>query len=153
MGRGDRRRNAFIQRSYNRAETLYGDLIKERISDEKLQLIAYAILIYEDYCRPPSIRILERLCFWRQKRTTGVMQATSSVALSDKESVDLGTQKLCASWKLYAEEPLSMRTWSTICDYNKDSIYASRVLEVMDILAKRSAPQFRSAYTDMTSNF
>ncbi|MER8982175.1 hypothetical protein [Mesorhizobium sp. M0870] len=145
-GPGNRRRNAFIQRSYDRAELLYGALINERISDDKLQLITYAILIYEDYCRPPSMRILERLCFWKPVRTTGVMQVASSTALTDEESVKLGAKKLSASWQSYAEENFYMRTLSTISDYNKDSNYSNRVLEVMEILAKRAAPRFQPAY-------
>lgn len=145
-GPGDRRRNAFIKRSHDRAEHLYGALISERISDDKLQLIAYAILIYEDYCRPPFMRTLERLWFWRRQRTTGIMQVASPKALTDQESVKLGTEKLCESWKTYAEENLYTRALSTIRDYNKDSNYLARILEVMEILAKRAAPRFRPAF-------
>lgn len=151
-GAGTRRRNAFIQRSYDRAELLYGALINERSSDDKLQLITYAILIYEDYCRPPSTRTLERLCFWRQERTTGIMQVASSRALTDEESVKLGTEKLLTSWQNYSTEQLYMRTQLTISDYNKDSIYVARVFEVMEILAKRATPQFRSAYDAIWSD-
>ena len=145
-GPGDRRRNAFIQRSYEKAELLYGSLIKARVSDDKLRLITYAILIYEDYCRPPFIRTLERLFFWKPKRTTGIMQVSSSTALTDQESVELGIKKLSGAWHLHAEESLFERALSTISDYNKDSNYSSRVLDVMEILAKRTAPQFRAAY-------
>lgn len=145
-GPGARRRNDFIKRSYNRAEFSYGSLINDRISDDQLQLITYAILIYENYCRPPSVRTLERLCFWKQQRTTGVMQVASSTALSDEESVKLGVQKLSASWQRFVEENLYERTVSTITDYNKDSDYLLRVLEVMEIIAKRAAPRFLPAY-------
>ncbi|TBC90231.1 hypothetical protein ELH21_32365 (plasmid) [Rhizobium leguminosarum] len=145
-GPGARRRNAFIRRSYNRAELSYSALINERNSDDELQLITYAILIYEDYCRPPSMRTLERLFFWKQQRTTGIMQVASSTALSDEESVKLGAQKLSASWQRFAEENLYQRTLSTVTDYNKDSDYLHRVLEVMEILAKRAAPRFLPAY-------
>lgn len=149
-GPGARRRNAFIRRSYDRAELSYGALINERISDDTLQLITYAILIYEDYCRPPSVRTLERLCFWKQERTTGIMQVASSNALTDKESVKLGAQKLTASWQRFAEEDLYERTRSTIIDYNKDSDYSYKVMDVMEILAKRAAPRFLPAYNAIT---
>jgi len=145
-GPGARRRNAFIGRSYDRAEFSYGALINERISDDKLQLITYAILIFENYCRPPSIRTLERLCFWKKERTTGIMQVASSAVLTDEESVKLGAQKLSASWQRFAQENLYDRTLSTITDYNKDRDYSQRVLEVMEILAKRAAPRFLPAY-------
>lgn len=145
-GQGARRRNAFIRRNYDRSERLYGAVINERIADDKLQLITYAILIYEDHCRPPFVRFLERLCFWKQERTTGIMQVASSASLTDEESVKLGTQKLSESWQRFAGERLYERTQSTITDYNKDSDYAGRVWEVMDILAKRTAPRFLPAY-------
>lgn len=145
-GPGARRRNFFIKRSYDHAERSYGALINERISDDKLQLITYAILIYEDYCRPPSMRTLERLSFWKKERTTGIMQVASSTALTDEESIKLGAQKLSVSWQRFAEENLYDRTLSTITDYNKDSDYSHRVLEVMEILAKRAAPRFLPAY-------
>lgn len=145
-GPGARRRNDFIKRSFIRAEFSYGTLINDKMSDDKLELITYAILIYEDYCRPPSVRALERLCFWKERRTTGIMQVASPKALSDEESVKLGTQKLSASWQRFAEENLYMRTQSTVTDYNKDSDYLHHVLEVMEILAKRGAPRFLPAY-------
>ncbi|UXS51221.1 hypothetical protein FY148_00600 [Agrobacterium tumefaciens] len=144
-GPGAKRRNDFIKRTYNRAEFSYGTLINDRISDDQLQLITYAILIYENYCRPPSVRTLERLCLWKQ-RTTGIMQVASSTALSDEESVKLGAQKLSASWQRFAEENLYERTVSTVTDYNKDSDYLLRVFEVMEIIAKRAAPRFLPAY-------
>lgn len=149
-GPGNRRRNAFIQRSYDRAVLLYSALINEKVSDERLQLITYAILIYEDYSRPPSVRFFERLCFWKEKRTTGIMQVASPKSLTDEESVKLGAEKLSASWQLHSEEELLYsRISSTISDYNKDSDYLGRIFEVMEILGKRVAPRFRSAYTAM----
>lgn len=145
-GPGDRRRNAFIKRRFISAEQTFGALIDEKIADNKLKLITYAILIYEDYCRPPSTRALERLCLWKKERTTGVMQVASPTALTDEESVRMGTDKLTASWARYAEEKFHNRSYMTISDYNKDSNYVSRVYEVMEILAKRAAPQFRNDY-------
>lgn len=146
-GPGDSRRNAFIKRSYEKAEGEFGELINEKISDDQLQLITYAILIYEDYCRPPLTRMLERMLFWKRDRTTGVMQVASSTALTDRESVELGTQKLLTSWKAFADEGIYSRVHSTIAAYNQDMVYVSRVLEVMEILGKRTEPRFRSAFS------
>lgn len=145
-GPGARRRNAFVKRSFERAELFYGPLISERVSDDHLQLITYAILVYEDYCRPPFTRRIERLCFWKQERTTGIMQVASPSALTDEQSVELGTQRLAATWQLHSSEDLYPRALSTILDYNRDSDYRDRVWEVMEILAKRAAPRFRPAY-------
>ncbi|WP_156122432.1 hypothetical protein [Aureimonas altamirensis] len=145
-GPGNRRRNAFIQRSYNSAESRYGALINQSVSDDNLKLIAYAIIIYEDHCRPPSIRALERLCFWKQERTTGIMQVASPTALTDEQSVELGTRKLAEAWQLNANQESYIRAISTVKAYNRDSNYSSRVFEVMEIVAKRAAPRFQPAY-------
>jgi hypothetical protein len=152
-GPGARRRNVFISRGYDRAERSYGALLNEIIADDKLQFITYAILIYEDHCRPPFVRFLERLCFWKQERTTGIMQVASPTSLTDEESVKLGAEKLSASWQRFEGERLYERTRSTVTDYNKDSDYADRIWEVMEILAKRAAPRFLPAYNAIMSRF
>lgn len=149
-GPGNRRRNAFIKKNFTQASNLYGKLISDKSTDDKLELLAYAVLIYENYSRPPSVRALERLCFWRRQRTTGIMQVAASKPLSDQESVELGVCKLNSSWLRHWDESPYMRTRATISDYNKDDDYISRVLEVMEILAVRVAPQFREAYEEMT---
>lgn len=86
----DRRCNAFVQETYARAESLYGSIIRKATSDRTFQLTIYAVLIYENYCRPPVIRALERLRFWKKDRTTEVMQVASAEPLTDEESVKQG---------------------------------------------------------------
>lgn len=151
-GPGDRRRNAFIAQKYENSKILYGELIDQRVSGNQLKLIIYAVLIYEDYCRPPSVRLLERLCFWKAMRTTGVMQVASSTPLTDVESVVLGVEKLLASWLNHSNEGSYGQTWMTISDYNKDRKYVTSVFDVMEILAKRIEPQFYSAHAAMFSD-
>jgi hypothetical protein len=63
-GGGARRRNAFVKARFDRAKKSFGELIDGQIADERVKLVAYSILIYEDYCRPPTVRLLERLIFW-----------------------------------------------------------------------------------------
>lgn len=143
---GDRRRNAFVQESYARAERLYGSIIRKTTSDSTLQLTIYSVLIYEDYCRPPVIRTLERLWFWKKERTTGVMQVASAEPLTDEESVKQGTDKLYAAWQVHSGGRPWEQVQATILSHNLDSNYLNNVMKVMEILAKRGAPQFRSAY-------
>src|SRR5260221_4914529 len=90
--------------------------------------------------------LAERLWFWKRGRTTGIMQVASPGALTDVESVDRGAQKLLASWQAHTDKEAFPRTFSTIADYNKDETNVGRVIEVMEILAKRAAPQFRPAF-------
>jgi hypothetical protein len=140
-GPGHRGRNAFIKTNYENLERQYGDIISKRISDTNLQLIAYAILIYEDYCRPRPIRFLERLLFWKKNRTTGIMQFACSEPLTDLRSVQLGVDKLSSAGEAHADKGnFWCRSRATIRDYNMDENYINRVFEVMDILAKRGPP-------------
>lgn len=146
-GPGARRRNAFIDSHYVAARARFGKKIESKAPDGLLELIAYSILIYEDYCRPPSIRTLERLAIWKKVRTTGIMQVAANDALTDIESVDRGLDILVSSWEKYSSENhLWSRVRLSISDYNMDNDYIHRVLEVMEILAKRVDPKFRAAY-------
>lgn len=151
-GPGARRRNAFIKRKYDQAVDSYGALINDEIKDYNLRLITYAIMIYEDYCRPPLVRTFERLCFWKQVRTTGIMQVASSKPLTDEESVKQGIKILLSAWQEFADKSLWERTRCTIAKYNKDDDYISRVDEVMEIIAKRIATEFLPAYKSIYSH-
>lgn len=148
-GPGARRRNAFVNIHYNTARLLFGEVIDAKITDNLLKLVAYSVLVYEDYCRPPAIRTLERLAWWKKRRTTGIMQVSASDVLTDHESVNRGLDILLASWDKYSGEERWSRVRSTISDYNKDVDYIGRVQEVMEILAERADPSFKPAYNSM----
>lgn len=146
-GPGARRRNTFVNSHYLAARARFGEQIDSKVSDELLKLVAYSVLVYEDYCRPPAIRTLERLAVWKKRRTTGIMQVAADEALTDVESVNRGLDILLASWEKYSsEEYLWSRIRLSISDYNMDEDYIQRVQEVMEILAKRTDPSLRAAY-------
>ena len=145
-GPGARRRNAFVNKHYATARQRFGKKIDAKVSDNLLKLIVYSVLVYEDYCRPPGIRTLERLAVWKKRRTTGIMQVAADDALTDAESVNRGVDILIASWKKYSSEEIVSQVYSSISDYNQDEDYIERVLEVMEILAKRTDPSFKEAY-------
>ena len=145
-GPGARRRNAFVTTHYVMARRDFGEIINYKINDDLLKLLAYSVLIYEDYCRPPAIRAVERIAWWKQVRTTGIMQVSSEGVLTDKESVNRGLDILLASWEKFGHEETWLRVRSTIADYNKDEDYIGRIFEVMEILVARTDPTFKSAY-------
>lgn len=152
-GPGARRRNSFVESHYLAARARFGQQIDSKVSDELLKLIVYSVLVYEDYCRPPAIRTLERLAVWKESRTTGIMQVAAGEALTDDESVNRGLDILLGSWERYSsEEHVWSRVRSSISDYNKDVDYIQRVHEVMQILAKRADPRFNSAYDSIWKN-
>jgi hypothetical protein len=142
-----RQTNAFVGMRYQSAVERYGTIIvKVTGADSLLNLIAYSVLIYEDYSRPLPVRVLERL-FWSRDRTTGVMQVRSTRALNDQESVALGTKILVEAWVQHANEQWkSQQVRSTILAYNRDENYATQVLAVMEILAKRIDRRFEQVY-------
>ena len=148
-GPGARRRNAFVNVHYATSRRLFGWKIDATVKDDLLKLVAYSVLVYEDYCRPPAIRTLERLVWWKETRTTGIMQVSAPGALTDNESITKGLEILLASWKKYSGEASWSRVRSTISDYNKDEDYIGRVQEVMEILARRTDPSFKPAYDSM----
>jgi len=75
------------------------------------------------------------------------MQVASERPLSDDESVALGVDLLLSSWAKYRNEPNQWsQVRSTIADYNRDEDYISRVMEVMEIVAIRAAPELRPSY-------
>lgn len=145
-GPGARRRNAFVAIHYVMARRDFGEIINSKVNDDLLKLLAYSVLIYEDYCRPPAIRAVERIVWWKQVRTTGIMQVSSEGVLTDYESVNKGLDILLASWEKFGDEETWLRVRSTIADYNKDEDYIGRIFEVMEILVARTDPTFKSAY-------
>ena len=151
-GPGARRRNSFIEAHYKQSVRNFGTIIDRKIQDSLLRLIAYSILIYEDYARPPAVRTLEGWMFWKRQRTTGVMQVAGNSVFNDEESVEKGTDILIAAWnKHFDEEFVHSRVWSAIGEYNFDSDYITRVMEIMEILAMRVDPAFKTAYQSVYS--
>lgn len=139
------RRNSYVRHSYRSAQTHYGQTVDESISDDLLKLITYAIIVFENYCRPPVVRVLERAWPSKNGRTTGIMQVASAVPLSDEQSVKLGVEILSKSWEKHIHDGRWDRIRNVIADYNKDSDYVYKVMEVMDIIANRVEPYFLPA--------
>jgi hypothetical protein len=137
--------NDYVTSRYRRFAALYSSIIDRFVGgDPLLELTVYSVLIYEDYCRPRPMRIVERLL---RRKTTGVMQVGSNRPLGDRESVEIGNQILSNAWATHShEEWPSDQVRRSILMYNRDSDYADRVLEVMEIIAKRSDRRFEDVY-------
>ncbi|MCP3734521.1 hypothetical protein M9979_06485 [Sphingomonas sp. RP10(2022)] len=149
-GPGARRRNRFVARHYRIIRRRFDALIATETKDSQLQLIIYAVMIYEDYARPPLIRSIERLMFWKKDRTTGIMQVRADHSLSDHESVQRGIHLLADSWAQNAPNESNWeRTRDTVSTYNRDDDYISRVFDVMEILAKRVDPSLEPVYDSL----
>lgn len=143
------RRNSYVGHSFQSAEHNYGRIVDEKLSDDLLKLVTYAVIVYEGYCRPPVVRILERVSPWTPGRTTGIMQVSSDRPLPDEESVELGVEILRASWLAHQHQETWDKVRSVIADYNRDDSYVYKVLDVMEIIAKRIEPRFLAAHSNM----
>ena len=137
--------NDYVTSRYRDFAARYSSIIDRLVGgDTLLELTVYSVLVYEDYCRPKPVRFVERLL---KRKTTGVMQVRSDRPLSDSESVELGTQILCEAWTAHShEESPYSQVHNTLLTYNRDTGYASRVFEVMEIIAKRSDRRFEDIY-------
>ncbi|NTE03161.1 hypothetical protein G6M26_41685 [Agrobacterium tumefaciens] len=100
-----KRKDAYLKSKYSFFKKKYGRLISNNTKNTSLEIIAYAILIYEDFNRPRIARWYEYLTFFmRKKQSLGVMQFPTTKWINDNKSVDLGTKKLYTSYKKILEE-------------------------------------------------
>jgi hypothetical protein len=97
----EKRTNAYLNEKFNLFKKKYHPIIKHNTKNEALEIIAYAILIYEDFNRPKIARWVEYISFYFTKKlhSLGVMQFPTEKYINDVESVDLGTRKLRASYE------------------------------------------------------
>ncbi|MBK3519621.1 hypothetical protein [Carboxylicivirga marina] len=91
-----RRKNRYLENRYGKFNTKYGIYIDENIDNIKLKMIAYAIMIYEDFNRPRIVRFLENIAhlITRKEHTLGLMQVKTKSLIKDKQSVELGIRKI-----------------------------------------------------------
>lgn len=99
-GKSGSRQKNYIKQRYIEFKTQYNEIVNE-LHKPKLETLAYAILIHEDFNRPKSIRFIERLDFLRTRKphSLGVMQVKSSKLITDQESVRIGVAKLNSDYK------------------------------------------------------
>lgn len=131
------RRDNYIKKNYLLLKRKYGQLIHGTTHNEALDVLVYAILIYEDFNRPRITRWVEYLFFFLQRtrpRTLGIMQFRTTRYITDTESVKLGTQKIfdkyhqlkqSSSWASY-ENDFQIAA-DIIADYNGGESYNGEV--------------------------
>jgi len=139
-----RRMENYIRARYYYFKNKYGSTIKELTQNEILEVITYAIIMYEDFNRPKAARILENLRFrtTHKPHTLGIMQVSSNKLLSDKESVKVGTMKIVKAYKSFLaknkDKSDELYEWyamnEIIGDYNTGEKYNSGVSELVTII-------------------
>jgi hypothetical protein len=142
-----KRKQNYLRTRYKYFKNLYGKKIAEITQNEVLEVITYAILIYEDFNRPKLARVIEDIKFRITKKphTLGVMQVSSTKLLTDTESVILGTTKILDAYNLYlkktGEENEEYYEWSVIDqiigDYNTGTSYGNEVTELAQTIKEQ----------------
>jgi outer membrane protein assembly factor BamB len=141
----ERRKNIYLTSRYNHFKKQYGSLIKDNTKNEVLEILAYSILIYEDFNRPRISRWVEYISFFilRRKHSLGVMQFPTEELIGDRESVDLGTKKIYNSYqdilnKTEGEQATYYGEWAVVEEvigkYNGGSRYYNEVSSLSDTI-------------------
>lgn len=135
----NRKRN-YIARKYSMFKNQFGSLIDKKEKKLGLKILLYAIMVYEDFNRPPVIRMFENLIskMCRKKMTLGIMQVSSSRCISDEESICIAIKKINSALKKYKKKRNKSECCdygarrSILIDYNPSDDYAYDVIEIYD---------------------
>lgn len=129
----------YVLYNYHRLSKKFGHLLNNE--SKLIKDITFSIMIFENYQRPPVARFAERL-FLRigLSNTTGIMQVTSSKALSDEESVRL-------SVKRFNKKNNELRTGRVngeiinklIQTHNSGDTYRDEILAIYQVVSSRSS--------------
>ncbi len=153
--RSARRKKQYLRTRFDHFKNEYGDLIDNQFPERYMELVAYAILIYETFNRPWLARLAERAVFPWGSHTLGPMQVKTKTRLSDRESVAIGTQQLRSSFDMTNEELIGKRASRytvirmAIAKYNRDESYIGEVLQVLHILWAQVVTEFRTEFETM----
>lgn len=145
-----RRKNRYLAGRFSKLRRDYSELVEGQFPERYMELVAYAVMIHEDFNRPPLVRRLERLLFPRWSRTLGIMQVRVDRRISDTESVQIGVATLRQMFEETRRELASSKEVSrglllhrTIAKYNRDERYVADVEELVNILWAQVAPEYR----------
>jgi hypothetical protein len=149
-----RRTNHYISKSYWSINAQFGELFIGKMRHRILELTFLSILIFENYNRPKFARFWERMLPTARSKTYGIAQVRSDVALSDQQSVEQAKDILNQNYaRLLDSDPTLNGKWDLVREvivlYNKDSIYASNIYEIMDIISARVDRTYKPAFDNM----
>ena len=132
-----------IEKAYDRLKKKYGQIVEteldkysfDNLKDKSnFKIIVYAVMIFEDYNRPPTIRLVEYLVIIIapfKSRTLGIMQYRSNKLITNKQSIRLAIKKLYSSY--YNSNECDPKEYA-IRDYNVGDFYYSQVSDIYDSL-------------------
>lgn len=133
-------REKYIRSKFHDFYKKYHSTIKEVTNEKYIWPIVYAIMIIENFNRPPMVRLLEYvLFFFNRAKTLGIMQVKNKKRINDIESVRQGTAIIRNLYYSFPE-PKYQNYWALINyivqGYNPGSTYYSEVLSISEEIAK-----------------
>jgi hypothetical protein len=92
----DEKRNDYLHAEYKSLLNKFGSIVTRSASSRPSEVIAYAVMIYESFNRPPVAQWLERHLLYPSgyAHTLGPMQVTTDLLLPDEELVRLGVERI-----------------------------------------------------------
>jgi hypothetical protein len=120
-----------------------------------MELVAYAILIYETFNRPRVAQLIERIIFPWGSHTLGPMQVRTTTRISNWESVVRGTQHLRAAFETTNGELRGKPAARyeiirlALAKYNRDENYISEMFALLHILWAQVATDYRAEFETM----
>ena len=141
----EKRKRRYAQRKYREFKAKYSDVVEANCRYEVDADLLYAIMIVENYNRPPLVRIVENLKFriTHKRMSLGIMQVKTDKMIDNRESVRQAAVIIANLRKEYIQdakdEELGML--GTLCGYivsvarqynGGDRQYADEVLAVFE---------------------
>lgn len=143
----EKRKENYILKKYENFRNKYEDIITTE--NKELKMITYSIMIYENFNRPKSMRILEYIkLLFKGSATLGVMQVHSRNLISDKISVKRGYEIIQQNYNKFEDikkEQLNDPSYDgissttnvldeTIYAYNNNQKYVNEVSYIFNLL-------------------
>jgi hypothetical protein len=150
-----RKKNKYLLMRFEVLNKQYGQLIDGQYPERYMELVAYAILIYETFNRPRVAQLFERMIFPWGSHTLGPMQVRTSKRISDWESVVLGAEYLRVAFET-TEAELAGKNVSryeiirtALAKYNRDEHYIAEIFNLLHILWAQVATNYRIEFETM----
>lgn len=101
-----KRRHDYIVSRYRQYVLQFGAVVRDTADSRLAEAIAYAILIYESFNRPPFYQMVERYVLFPVglSRSLGPMQVRTDTVITDDESVRAGVRKVARDMPAAIEE-------------------------------------------------
>lgn len=156
------RKENYLFSKYRHFQKKYDNIIS-KLKNKRLIVLAYSILIYENFNRPYIARIIENIRFvvTSKPHTLGVMQVYSGDLINDTESVRLGVEKIMRNYTEMLtnpkEEYIDKSKYSSseysiledlIAQYNGGSEYRTGIIELMNTIEEKYYKDHTDKLTD-----